>query len=96
MRPMCLTTPLYAPDGIGGFARRAERFDDGLVHNHHWAVTAEEAYPCTRQASATHGHCGDSLATSNQSWRRGAGETRPAHDHDDGLVHNHDWAVRAS
>ena len=110
MRPICLTMPFYSPDGMGGFARQAERFDDGLVHNHHWAVSAEEAYPCTRQASAGHGHWGDSVATSWQgragatswqgragatSWRRGAVETGSAHDHDDGLVHNHDWAVRA-
>ena len=101
MRPICLTMPFCSPDGMGGFARQAERFDDGLVHNHHWAVSAEEAYPCTRQASAGHGHWGDSVATSWQgragatSWRRGAVETGSAHDHDDGLVHNHDWAVRA-
>ena len=123
MRPISLTTALYACDGMGGFGHRAERFDDGLVHNHHWAVSAEEAYPCSRQAA--HGqygesHHGERVATSNASWLggprlgrpglggpglggpglqgpggRGPGETRQASDHDDGLVHNHHWAVTA-
>ncbi|WP_428536954.1 hypothetical protein [Rhodopila sp.] len=113
MRLTSLTTPLYAPDGMGGFGRRAERFDDGLVHNHHWAVSAEEAYPCTRQAAHSQSgecHHGDRVATSNAPWLGGPGlrgpelhgprlggpgETRQAPDHDDGLVHNHDWAVTA-
>jgi hypothetical protein len=83
--------PLYAPDGMVGAGRSAERFDDGLVHNHHWAVSANEAYPSQGQGSVTeYGRSTGFDASPLQS------QSTPvlAHDHhDDGLVHNHHWAV---
>ncbi len=87
---MMRSIPLYAPDGMSGGGRYAERFDDGLVHNHHWAVTSDDAYPADNQGSAIeHGQRWGAVPTP-QSRRHAA----PAHDrHDDGLVHNHGWAV---
>jgi hypothetical protein len=94
--------PLYAPDGMVGAGRSdagrsdadrfGERFDDGLVHNHHWAVSADEAYPSQDQGSVTE----DGRSTGFEaSPFRSVGTTVPAYDHhDDGLVHNHHWAVR--
>jgi hypothetical protein len=97
--------PLYAPDGMIGGDRcdagssgagsshagsSGERFDDGLVHNHHWAVTADEAYPSQDQGSVTEYGRSSFEASDFQS----VGTTGLAHDHhDDGLVHNHHWAV---
>jgi hypothetical protein len=89
--------PMYAPDGMIGAGRSGddrfgERFDDGLVHNHHWAVTADEAYPSQDQGSETeYGRSTGFEASPFQS----VGTTVLAYDHhDDGLVHNHHWAVR--
>jgi hypothetical protein len=74
---------LYAPDGMTGAGRPAQHFDDGLVHNHHWAVTTDEAYP-------SHGRGFVIEISPLQS----NSPTTPVHDnHDDGLVHNHHWAV---
>ncbi len=88
--------PLYAPDGMAGAgssfaANSADRFDDGLVHNHHWAVTADEAYPSQDQGSVTeYGRTAGFEASPFQS----EGTVSHAYDHhDDGLVHNHHWAV---
>ena len=89
-----LPTPLYAPDGMTSIGRHTERFDDGLVHNHHWAVTAEEAYPRTSQGSVIRGHHGQPVAAAEAARFRGRRET-PDDRHDDGLVHNHHWAVSA-
>jgi hypothetical protein len=80
---------MYAPDGMAGGGHSAERFDDGLVHNHHWAVSADETYPC---------HGGGSAVENRSEWDFQASPAQSydadAHDrHDDGLVHNHDWAV---
>jgi isocitrate lyase len=84
------STPLYAPDGMTGAGRYAEHFDDGLVHNHHWAVTTDEAYPS--QGSAVESGRGTGFAGASAIQSRG--EATYADDrHDDGLVHNHDWAV---
>jgi hypothetical protein len=81
--------PLYAPDGIMSGSRAAERFDDGLVHNHHWAVTADEAYPSQAPLPATERPIRQDVSPFQS--HRGL---QHAHDrHDDGLVHNHDWAV---
>lgn len=86
--------PLYAPDGMTGAGRYAERFDDGLVHNHHWAVTAEEAYPSHSQGSAIASSRGRVLSGAEASPFQSHVETTCANDHhDDGLVHNHEWAV---
>jgi hypothetical protein len=88
--------PLYAPDGLIGagrsdVGRSGERFDDGLVHNHHWAVTADEAYPSQDQGSVT--EYGRSTGFEASPFRS-VGTTVLAHDHhDDGLVHNHHWAA---
>jgi hypothetical protein len=98
---MMRSTPRYAPEDMTSAGRYAERFDDGLVHNHHWAVTSDEAYPTCDQGPGADGGCGRILAgeTSGETWREPApiqshGMARYDHDrHDDGLVHNHDWAV---
>jgi hypothetical protein len=83
--------PLYAPDGMTGASRSAERFDDGLVHNHHWAVTTAEAYPSQGEASVTEYRRSTGFEASPF---QSVGTTVLAHDHhDDGLVHNHHWAV---
>jgi hypothetical protein len=75
--------PLNGPNDMVSLGRSTERFDDGLVHNHHWAVTADEAYPAQRHNAVFEASPGHS-----------AGTTELTHDHhDDGLVHNHHWAV---
>jgi hypothetical protein len=91
MRP----TPLYEPDGLMSAGGDHERFDDGLVHNHHWAVTADEAYPSQSQGSSLdESHRGRVLLGAEASAFRGRGEVTYSPDrHDDGLVHNHAWAV---
>jgi hypothetical protein len=81
---MMRSNPLYAPDGMSGGGHTTERFDDGLVHNHHWAVTADEAYPSHGAGSAIEPLPLQSYCHEAQTHDR----------HDDGLVHNHDWAVR--
>ncbi len=82
---------LYAPDGMIGAGSSLERFDDGLVHNHHWAVTADEAYPLQDQGSGTdHERSAGSAASPSQNMVYAA---YPHDHHDDGLVHNHHWAV---
>jgi hypothetical protein len=69
--------------GRSDAASLGERFDDGLVHNHHWAVTADEAYPSHGQSSVIEVSPWESHSP-----------TAPAHDdRDEGLVHNHHWAV---
>lgn len=97
MRP----TPVYQPDGMttAGFdydrftfvaVQAHERHDDGLVHNHNWAVStsadAKENYRSTRPSQMDGG------------WTevvRLEGYSGSHHDdrYDDGLVHNHHWAV---
>jgi hypothetical protein len=91
MRP----TPLYAPDGLISTGRYAEQFDDGLVHNHHWAVTTDEAYPCLSQDSATKSnHRIGFVETEVSPFQSHGSSATQSHDHhDDGLVHNHEWAV---
>jgi hypothetical protein len=86
------STPLYAPDGMMRAGGDLERFDDGLVHNHHWAVTANEVYPSQNRGATTgidNGKAFPAIAVAaDQS------TATNSHDrHDDGLVHNHDWAV---
>ena len=82
-------TPNYQPDGMTG-GHAAERFDDGLVHNHHWAVTGDEKYPDHNRGLVTERR----LRWVGISTSHTQGRATPEHDrHDDGLVHNHDWAV---
>ena len=85
-------TPLYAPDGMSSAGRFTERFDDGLVHNHHWAVSADEAYPSHSQGSAMDTFHGWVSTRADAVPAQRLGGTT-GHDHDDGLVHNHEWAV---
>jgi outer membrane receptor protein involved in Fe transport len=100
------STLLYAPDGMtsagmgstgmtsngmGSNGRHAERFDDGLVHNHHWAAGSDDAY-------GGHGHGGAHqrriLTDADMVAIRRRAAVAHDHDrHDDGLVHNHHWAV---
>ena len=79
----------YAPADA---AQPEDRHDDGLVHNHGWAVSGKfdtvakavsggtfsiTAFPGSTKARQLHDH-----------------EAVQANDHhDDGLVHNHEWAV---
>jgi hypothetical protein len=69
-----------------------ERHDDGLVHNHNWAATTDfPAMTILRDAALTRGLTG--LTQEDRFFDRTAVQ---AHDHyDEGLVHNHDWAVSA-
>jgi len=84
--------PLYAPDGMMSGDRSAERFDDGLVHNHHWAVTANEAYPSDSRTPEIGRY--RAVVSGQPSPFQSHRDAPHAHDrHDDGLVHNHDWAV---
>ena len=48
---MMRSTSQPSPDGINGIGRSAESFDDGLVHNHHWAATSNEEHPVHGQDS---------------------------------------------
>jgi hypothetical protein len=83
-------TVLYAPDGMAGAGRYTERFDDGLVHNHHWAVTTDEEYPSYNEGPAIEGiRTWVTTGTSFPGGRVHAAQT----DRDDGLVHNHEWAT---
>jgi hypothetical protein len=84
----------------GGTAERfvgttaSECYDDGLVHNHAWATSGNAASAARAPA------CG-MLSTMVFSWspkvtqfHHNEHATVPAHErHDDGLVHNHEWAV---
>jgi hypothetical protein len=83
--------PVYAPDGMMSAGHTVDRFDDGLVHNHHWAVSADEAYPSHDHGPTDRHHASREVhATSTERF------SEPTHTydrHDDGLVHNHDWAV---
>src|SRR3978361_56928 len=88
MRP----TPLYAPDGMTSAGGHADRFDDGLVHNHHWAVTADEAYP-SQGSAAGFGREMVFSSAGNSSFQSHFTSTSSYDRHDDGLVHNHHWAV---
>ena len=72
-----------------------ERHDDGLVHNHAWAASENaEADGATAQREAGDGYFGATpiAVPRGQSSTTEAARTREA-DHDDGLVHNHEWAV---
>lgn len=55
--------------------------DDGLVHSHDWA----------RSANAAPAACHPAPAPALER-RRFHHTTRPEIDHDDGLVHDHAWA----
>lgn len=86
-------SPLYAPDGMAGAGGNSQRFrldavqaheryDDGLVHNHNWAASSNDAAPVRTSAPAgTPGRFHDHVTMQQQDR------------YDDGLVHNHDWAV---
>jgi hypothetical protein len=88
------STPQYAPDVMMRAGGDPERFDDGLVHNHHWAVTANEVYPSQGQGAAIESNHGRAFAVVAGSPFKSHSALTNAHDrHDDGLVHNHDWAV---
>lgn len=95
------STTLYAPDGMTSAGSDPMRFvgttanehqDDGLVHNHGWATSGKVA---TVAMAAS----GGMFSTKAPSWSPGVAQVRdhaamPAQDrHDDGLVHNHAWAV---
>jgi hypothetical protein len=95
------STPLYAPDGMAGAGsdrqrfeldamQAHERYDDGLVHNHNWAVTTNfdakgilGGTPFTRAFAGSAGTARFHEQDAVQAHER----------YDDGLVHNHDWAV---
>lgn len=93
------STPLYAPDGMMTAGRSTERFvgtaaserdDDGLVHNHAWATSGDVNKP------ATSGGMFSTTAFSRQPQKARFHHHTPVQSddrHDDGLVHNHEWAV---
>ena len=103
------STQLYAPDGMmrgsAPLGAEAERFagntwhDDGLVHNHNWAVGA--TMPARHPRPAGGGYFGAvamRVPASTEAARfhdEAVGHAVAEDDHDDGLVHNHDWAVSA-
>lgn len=83
------STALYAPDGMtgAGMVRVEDRHDDGLVHNHAWAMSGK----FDTVAKAVPGRM-----ASNASFVAPARVDRSVHAddrYDDGLVHNHHWAV---
>ena len=102
------SSPQYAPDGMTSAAgdpdRSAgtsqgyappdsvlaqDRQDDGLVHNHGWAVSG-------RFDRVTKGISGGAKFATSAIVRSPKMESFHAHDEvwaDDGLVHNHAWAV---
>ena len=91
---MMRSTPVYAPDGMTSSVRQPDFFDDGLVHNHHWAVSTDEAYPSLSQGPALERRHGLVAAGAKASHFQSQHHTTHADDrHDDGLVHNHGWAV---
>lgn len=87
-------TPVSAHNGMahsGRIAQRYEddRFDDGLVHNHNWAVNADDDAMVTERGSFQPAYVGGM-----QPDRSDVRASSEADDRfDDGLVHNHDWAV---
>jgi len=87
-------SPLYAPDGMISGGHYADRFDDGLVHNHHWAVKADEAYPSHSHGPAVAVDAGRNRVSYETSpFQSHVEPTRADDRHDDGLVHNHGWAA---
>ena len=90
------SSPNYAPDGMAsigdtlgrhrpGTVRQQDWYDDGLVHNHNWAVTTN--------IGVMMGVAGRSFAGSVPSTSVDLRPRRSVDDtYDDGLVHNHDWA----
>lgn len=98
------STPLYAPDGMASFGavQAHDRYDDGLVHNHHWAVTA---MPDQRDVDAGYFDVGAVAVSGRMSSAAGFTSVTSTHQfqaygavhaddrYDDGLVHNHEWAV---
>lgn len=91
------TAPLFSPDGMTGAGRSAprfdnaamladDRFDDGLVHNHNWAVASDLDVTASNRAS-----CRPAFVGSMQADRHVPAQADDRFD--DGLVHNHDWAV---
>jgi hypothetical protein len=92
---------VYQPDGMtsAGFdydrftfvgVHAHERHDDGLVHNHNWAVSksddAMESFRAARSSSVLAGWTEVGRFADDSSDRQ---DDR----YDDGLVHNHEWAV---
>lgn len=87
-------SPVFAPDGMTNPGRGMQRhdndrFDDGLVHNHNWAVNADGDAMVTERGSFRPAYVG-----AMQPDRSDVRASSEADDRfDDGLVHNHDWAV---
>lgn len=95
------STPLYAPDGMMTADRGTERFagtaahdrdDDGLVHNHGWATSGDAGGTAPRPSSGMFSTA--PFSSFPQTARFHHQPTVSKDDrHDDGLVHNHEWAV---
>jgi hypothetical protein len=71
-----------------------ERHDDGLVHGHRWA-TSDSAHPGHRPAAARVAGAtfGVPMPVSSTRYHHRFEAIQPDDRYDDGLVHNHDWAV---
>jgi hypothetical protein len=66
-----------------------DRYDDGLVHNHNWATTDTFGATTTSEGTPfTRAFTGSIDRARSQDY-----STRAQEPFDDGLVHNHDWAV---
>jgi hypothetical protein len=79
----------YAPaDGT----RAEDRHDDGLVHNHGWAVSGK--FDTVAKAVSGGTFSISAFPGSTKPRELQDHEAVQANDHhDDGLVHNHEWAV---
>jgi hypothetical protein len=72
--------------------RAEDRHDDGLVHNHGWAMSGTSntvAMAASGGTFATMAFSGSAKADRFSGHDAVWTEDR----HDDGLVHNHEWAV---
>ncbi|HYZ22116.1 MAG TPA: hypothetical protein VE690_08165 [Rhodopila sp.] len=96
------TSPsLHTPDGmrtgshdlrqgrLAGTVLAHERHDDGLVHNHAWAVTTNDS------GGRAEGGYFDAAAMQAQAGRGMDAAVSMDDRYDDGLVHNHRWAMTA-
>lgn len=93
--------PLYAPDGLMTAGRGTERFvgtaahdrdDDGLVHNHAWAKSGDVGGTAPRPSNVMFPTMPFSGSPKMAVFHRQPTVSMDDR-HDDGLVHNHEWAV---
>jgi hypothetical protein len=77
---------------LADVVRVEDRHDDGLVHNHGWAMSGESDTAARAVPGGTFSTAPFAGSATVDRFR--ARDTVWAEDrHDDGLVHNHEWAV---